>query len=199
MIEIGRIMLAILLVTILITSYFSFSVAFLITVIAMASEIFVFNKKLQSFYERMERNFLTSLNERESLNIKQEITPWDAHLATFDVLPDFQLSGKQLFELQLREIYGVNIALIERGKSFIISPDRYEKLYPGDKLSIIGTDDQLAAARELFESRRQTRRSSPPGGDNTAKLYSYIRIKIVESNDSQIGNTRPGKSFSRGT
>jgi len=153
-IEIGRIMLAILLVTILITSYFSFSVAVLIAVIAMASAIFVFNKKLQSFYERMERNFLTNLNERESLNIKPEITPWDAHLATFDVLPDFQHSGKQLMQLQLREIYGVNVALIERGKSSIISPDRYEKLYPGDKLSIIGTDDQLASVKELFESSK---------------------------------------------
>ncbi|HMG92454.1 MAG TPA: cation:proton antiporter [Chryseolinea sp.] len=152
-IELARICLSILLITILINIYFSFSVAVLVAVVAMALAIVVFNKRLQSFYERMERSFLTNFNERESLKlVRPEITPWDAHLATFDVEPEFPFSGKQLRELRLREKYGVNIALIERGKSSIISPDRYEKLYPGDKLSIIGTDDQLSAIKEVFKN-----------------------------------------------
>ncbi len=75
-----------MLITILITTYFSFSVAVFVAVAAMALAIVVFNKKLQSFYEKMERSFLTNLNERASLNlVKPDITPWDAHLATFDV------------------------------------------------------------------------------------------------------------------
>ena len=53
----------------------------------------------------------------------------------------------------MREKYGVNIALIERGNLSLISPDRYERLYPGDKLSIIGTDDQLARMKDLFDKQ----------------------------------------------
>ena len=55
-------------------------------------------------------------------------------------------------ELRLREKYGVNIALIERGKLSIISPDRYERLYPGDKLSVIGTDEQLSQMKDVFDN-----------------------------------------------
>jgi CPA2 family monovalent cation:H+ antiporter-2 len=151
--EISRIALAVLLVGIVINIYFSLSVAFIIAVVIMAIATGLFNQKLQTFYDRLERIFLSNLNEREMQKaVKYEITPWDAHLATFDVLPEFKLAGRQLQELQLREKYGINIALVERGELSIIIPDRYERLYPGDKLSIIGTDDQLTKIKELFES-----------------------------------------------
>jgi CPA2 family monovalent cation:H+ antiporter-2 len=152
-IEIARITLAVILFAILINVYFSFSVSVVIAIVAMATAIVVFNKKLQQFYDRMELRFLTNLNEREKLKaVRPDLAPWDAHLATFEVQPEFRLSGRQLRELQLREKYGINIALIERGRSSIISPDRYEKLYPGDKLSVIGTDDQLSAVKGIFET-----------------------------------------------
>ena len=109
----------------------------------------------------------------QSLNlVKPEITPWDAHLATFDVTSEFPFSGKQLRELQLREKYGVNIALIERGKSSIISPDRYEKLYPGDKLSIIGTDDQLASVKEIFDNSKDKPESEIRGDEITLHNFT---------------------------
>jgi CPA2 family monovalent cation:H+ antiporter-2 len=154
-IEIARIALAALLVGILIHLYFSISIAIIIAVISMAIASILFNAKLQRFYDRMEKRFLTNLNEREILKSpKIEIAPWDAHLATFEVLPEFSLVGKELQEIKLRELFGVNIALIERGKISILTPGRYERLYPGDKLSIIGTDEQLGKLKDLFE--RQT-------------------------------------------
>ncbi|ULT43328.1 TrkA C-terminal domain-containing protein [Niabella defluvii] len=42
--------------------------------------------------------------------------------------------GKTLMELQWRERVGVNIAMIKRGATSIIPPERDEKIYPGDKL-----------------------------------------------------------------
>lgn len=151
-IEIARIALAVLLVGILIQLYFSISIAIIIAVVSMAIASIVFNTKLQQFYDRVESRFLTNLNERENRRAaKNEIVPWDAHLATFEVLPEFNLIGRDLQELKLREHFGVNIALIERGKISILTPDRHERLYPGDKLSIIGTDEQLGKLKELFE------------------------------------------------
>ena len=162
-IEIARITLAVILVAILINIYFSFSVAFVMAILAMAIAILMFNKKLQHFYDRMEHRFLANLNERQALNrVRPDLAPWDAHLATFEIQPEFRLSGRQLQELQLREKYGINIALIERGRSSIISPDRYEKLYPGDKVSIIGTDDQLSAVKGIFEPPSDKTESDSP-------------------------------------
>jgi monovalent cation:H+ antiporter-2, CPA2 family len=153
-IEIGRLAVGVFLVALLINLYFSLSVAFVTGIVAMAVVIVLFNQKLQAFYERIEHRFLTNLNEKElNRGNRQEITPWDAHLTTFEVQPEFQLAGKQLHELKLREKYGVNIALIERGNLSLISPDRHERLYPGDKLSVIGTDDQLTRMKDLFDVR----------------------------------------------
>jgi len=154
-IEIARIALAALLVGILINLYFSLTIAIIIAVVSIAIALILFNTKLQKFYDRVERRFLINLNEREIRQTrKNEIAPWDAHLATFDVLPEFTLVGKELQEIKLREVFGVNIALIERGKISILTPGRHERLFPGDKLSIIGTDEQLGKLKDLFE--RQT-------------------------------------------
>jgi CPA2 family monovalent cation:H+ antiporter-2 len=175
-IELSRIALAVILITILIDIYFSFSVAIAVAVAVLIIAMVVFNQKLQLFYERMERQFFTNLNERDIRNNpRPEITPWDAHLATFDVPPGFALAGKQLRELKLREKYGVNIALIERGKSFIVSPDRYEKLYPSDKLSIIGTDDQLSTIKEIFESPRDTSEPDINGDEIVLRNFTITR------------------------
>ncbi|HYC86428.1 MAG TPA: cation:proton antiporter [Chryseosolibacter sp.] len=152
-IEITRIAIATLHVGILINLFFSITVAFVIAIIAMALATVIFSKKLQAFYDIMEKRFLSNLRERETQKgLRQEIAPWDAHLASFEVLPEFRQAGKQLHELKLREKYGVNIALIERGQLSIVTPDRYERLYPGDKLSIIGTDDQLSKMKDMFEN-----------------------------------------------
>jgi len=152
--EVSRIAIAVLLVTGLFRLYFSISIALIFAVLAMALATVIFSRRLQVFYERLEHRFLENLNEKESVAVKKkkEITPWDAHLAEFEVNAENSLIGKQLMELQLREKYGINIALIERGTHAIIVPDRYERVYPGDKLSVIGTDDQLTRFKELFQN-----------------------------------------------
>lgn len=158
-IELVRIGIAVLHVAFLMNIFFSLSVAFIIAVAAMAFAILIFSHRLQLFYEKIEKRFLLNLNEREmQKTIRPEITPWDAHITDFEIVPEFPLAGKQLQELALREQYGVNIALIERGKLSIIVPDRYERMYPGDKISVIGTDEQLGKIKGLFEN---------PGADLT--------------------------------
>lgn len=151
-IEIARLAFAVVLIALVINLYFSLAVAFIIGILSMALVSIVFNQKLQLFYNRMEHRFLTNLNQKEAgLAARDAIAPWDAHLTVFDVQPDFHCAGIPLEELQWREQYGINIALIERGDLSIISPERRERLYPGDRLSVIGTDDQLARLRELFD------------------------------------------------
>lgn len=173
-IEIARIALSTILVGVLLYIYFSMSIAFAIGIFAMVVAAFLFNKKLQVFYSRLEKRFLTNLNAREAHKArKQEIAPWDAHLAHFEIAPEFELAGKQLIELGLREKYGVNIALIERGKLSIISPDRFQQLYPGDKLSVIGTDEQLGKIKELFD-RNTPESISPTVHEDEIALVNHI-------------------------
>jgi CPA2 family monovalent cation:H+ antiporter-2 len=150
--EFVRITIAILHVGILLSIFFSTVVAILIALAVMIFAIIIFRNKLQAFYDRLEKQFLLNLNERENQKLAtRSIVPWDAHLAEFHILPESDLIDKPLKELALREKFGINVALIERGKKAIITPGREEKLFPGDVVSVIGTDEQLGRLKTLLE------------------------------------------------
>lgn len=150
-IELLRIALAIFFVGFLIVQFYNTWVAVSIALGLIIVGMVVFSRKLQSFYERMEHRFLNNLNARERANKQPEILPWDSHLLELIVAPESTLVGQTLVDLAVREKYGINIALIERGKIMIPTPARNERLYPNDKVLVIGTDDQLAAVKPLFE------------------------------------------------
>jgi CPA2 family monovalent cation:H+ antiporter-2 len=150
--ELVRIGVAIFHVGFLLSIFFSTAVGILIAIAVMIIAIVIFRKKLQLFYDRLEQRFLYNLNEREFRKpTRPAIAPWDAHLAEFQMLPESDLIGKPLRELALREKFGVNVALIIRGKKTIITPGRDEKLFPGDVISVIGTDDQLGKLKAVLE------------------------------------------------
>jgi CPA2 family monovalent cation:H+ antiporter-2 len=71
-------------------------------------------------------------------------------------MPESNLIGKELQEIALRERFGINVALIERGKKTIITPGRTEKLFPGDTMSVIGTDEQLGKLKHLLDQSALT-------------------------------------------
>lgn len=142
--------------------------------------MFIFSRKLQQFYDRLEHRFLYNLNAREAQNQQPEILPWDTHLTELMVSPESELVGKSLIELAVREKYGVNIALIERGHKMIPTPNRDERLYPNDKVMLIGTDDQLAAITELFRGAvKDTEETYFPKKDMTLQ-------KIVITSSSPV-------------
>ncbi len=111
-------------------------------------------KKLQTINYFIEKRFITNLNEKEQNDKKvsgSHLTPWDAHITSFLISPDFRGVGLTLWELKLREEYGVNVAMIKRGAFTIQAPDRQERIYPDDTLYVIGTDDQVVAFKKYLD------------------------------------------------
>lgn len=148
-----RVAIAIFLVGFLFQIFFSPLVAFIVGVLTIATAVIIFSRNLQRLYERVEHRFLSNLNEREEQKAMRSVmAPWDMHMTDFDVVPETSCIGKSLEELSFREKYGINIAMIERGSHVIAPPSRNERLYPGDKISVIGTDEQLNKFKELFEN-----------------------------------------------
>ncbi|WP_406823908.1 cation:proton antiporter [Pedobacter sp. KACC 23697] len=148
-IEFFRIALGIFFVGFLMYEFFDTWIAAVIALGLIVLGMVIFSRKLQSFYDKLERRFMRNLNARE--HQKPDILPWDTHLTELTVSPESEVVGKTLTELMIREKYGVNIALIERGRNNIPTPGRDERLYPHDKLLLIGADDQLAAVKALLE------------------------------------------------
>lgn len=141
--EVGRIAAAILVLTVLVARFFQTNVALFAALVFIGISAYIFRRRLQRFYQRVEQRFLLNLTQRETSRERPSLTPWDMHLAEVKLPAGSVAMGRSLQELALRERYGVNIALIERGDRTIPVPARDERLLPGDNLVLIGTDEQL--------------------------------------------------------
>jgi CPA2 family monovalent cation:H+ antiporter-2 len=147
---------------------------------------FVFRSRLQLFYQRIESRFLTNLEEKHAAkaNQKPQLSPWDAHITNFDLSPACKLIGKPLEEIALRERFGVNIAYIERGNRVIYAPSRFEVLFPGDQIGVLGTDAQLKQFSAVLESPAEVNTVAEPD-------LSHIVLEkiIVDAPNGLTGKT----------
>jgi monovalent cation:H+ antiporter-2, CPA2 family len=153
-IEFIRIGLSILFIGFLLNQFFPVQVSIAVG-LAIIGVLAIFSKRIQKFYIRIEQRFMMNLNAREikaASKMHHTLTPWDVHLTSFDVSHESVVVGRSLFELQVREKYGVNIAVIERGDRTIMAPTRQELIFPGDRIYVFGSDEQIEKFRQFVQS-----------------------------------------------
>jgi CPA2 family monovalent cation:H+ antiporter-2 len=73
----------------------------------------------------------------------------EAELERMQIVPGSEAANKLIRELQLRTRTGASIVAIRRNGQNIFNPEPNEELLPGDHLLVIGTGEQLSAARLL--------------------------------------------------
>jgi len=179
-----RIGLAVFFVGFLVFQFTNTLVSLAIAIVLILAVMVIFSRKLQAFYNRLEHRFLYNLNARETEKAQPQILPWDTHLAELTIAPESRLVGQSLVDLSIREKFGVNIAMIERGKIIIPTPGRDERLYPYDKILVIGTDEQLAAVEDLFTaSAADVEESDFPKNDMT------LQKVVINSKSPVYGNS----------
>ncbi|RZL16898.1 MAG: sodium:proton antiporter, partial [Pedobacter sp.] len=87
-IEIFRIALGIFFIGFLMYEFFDTWVAATIALGLIILVMFIFSRRLQSFYDKLEKRFLLNLNAREKSEQKPDILPWDTHLTELKVSPE---------------------------------------------------------------------------------------------------------------
>lgn len=148
-----RMLLTLFYLGFLLNTFFSPVVALIALIIAVLAYI-LFPKKLNKQYHKIESHFIKNLNAREIIRAsrsRSDLTPWDGHMTTFDIAKESNIAGKTLEELQIRETLGINIAFIKRGEIMIDIPNKNERLFPGDEICVIGTDNQVAAFQTYLD------------------------------------------------
>lgn len=148
-----RMVLGLFFIGFILNNFFSPGIAFIALIVALTA-YFLFPKQLHARYHRIERHFLSNLNDREiakEQKTRKDLTPWDGHMATFDIAAESNLIGKTLEELRMREKIGINIAFIKRGEIMINVPSRNERLFPGDEICVIGTDFQVKKFKKYLD------------------------------------------------
>ena len=78
----------------------------------------------------------------------------EARLETVEVGPKTQAAGKMIVELKLRTQTGASVVGIERDGTSIVNPGPDEELESGDQILLIGSEDQLDAAKKLLTAPR---------------------------------------------
>ncbi len=119
---------------------------------------FFFSRYSEPIYQRIEKRFITNLGENEKAEIEKTsqipvLAPWNASLVEFVLSSHSPFIAQTLQQCAIKEKFGVTVAMIERGDKRILAPNRNDLLLPGDRLFVIGTDEQLLAARNFIETK----------------------------------------------
>jgi CPA2 family monovalent cation:H+ antiporter-2 len=181
-----RVALAVMLIGFFVDRFFSTAVALLVT-LGVIGLLLVMSRRLQTFYTSIEARFFSNFNERETrvggIN-KQVLAPWDAHLAVIAIQPTSPAMGKTLQELALRERFGTNLVLIRRGGQQLAAPGGTERLYPGDVVTVIGTDEQINQLNRFLEEE-----ASAPPGKSVSEHDIVLRRYLIKNGMPLLGKT----------
>ena len=157
-----RMIICILLVFYIIEQLLQASTTLVIAVAFVLVCLMMFSRFLKKQSILLERRFVLNLHSKEMQEqFKGEKTPEyaghllsrDLHLSDFQVPVDSEWAGQTLNELDLGRKYDVHVASIIRGNNRINIPGGSSRIFPGDTLQVIGTDDQLSHFSDCLEQQ----------------------------------------------
>ena len=138
-----------------------FSSALMITLGIVAVVLMMLSRTVKHRSILMERLFINNLRSRDIEALvhgkkrplyEGKLLDRDIHIADFEVPADSLWMGKTLKQLSLSNKYGVHVSSIMRGGHRLNIPDGDYIIFPGDRLQVIGSDEQLAKLGHALET-----------------------------------------------
>ena len=188
-----RIFIAIGFILFVIQRLFETSSLLVVAIALVLVVMMIFSRflKKQSIY--MERTFIQNLRFRETHaeftgqkrpKYEGHLLSRDLHLSDFDIPADSLWAGYTLRELNLGSKYGVHVASIIRGMHRINIPGGNVRLFPGDTIQVIGTDEQLS-----FFGKEVEKVSAAVEENEIEKREMHIKQFVVAENSPFINKT----------
>lgn len=205
-----------------------FANALIITIALALVIVMILSRSLKNSSIRLERLFIKNLRSRDiEAQVHGRKRPLyeghlldrDIHMADFDVPAGSLWAGRTLAELELRQKYGVHVSSILRANRRLNIPGGDSVVFPGDKIRVVGSDDQLtnmgqALKKEVygddpeFEKREMKLRqmvltgSSPFIGKTLRKSgirseYNCMVVGIEEGKEN-LSQMDPNHKFEKG-
>ena len=131
---------------------FHISVLLILAIVAGVVAVMLFSRFTKKYSSRMEETFFNNLRSREMRDeylgekkpeYASDLMDKDVHLADFVVPSEAEWVGEELRELDFGQRYGVHVVSILRGRKRINIPKATDRLYPQDRIQVIGTDKGL--------------------------------------------------------
>ena len=204
-----RVVLGLALVWYLASNLFALSFVMLAIIILAFIVIFLFTRKFQKLYDRIENRFLKNLHGREideeqkstMANVKKRfyqnltLSTWDAHLAELEVSQDAEYAGRTLKSLSWRDNYGITVVYIKRGEKLLYAPGPNSKILPFDYVGIIASDEQIQEFKPVFEAKISFENENYNADDIILQKFTIdakSRLKGITVKNSAIRETSGG-------
>lgn len=169
---------------------YSSKVGLAVVVSLLVLLVLFFSKRLRKSMARIENKFIDNLNERELRRSgKKNAVVHDLHLAYMTVGTDCDFVGERLMDSNIRRRFGVNVVGIQRTTRYIPIPNGRTRIYPGDVLSVIGTDEQIAAMLPVVEAQL------PPADQAVDPSQVKLTNILLGSDSPLIGKTPQSTSL----
>lgn len=168
-----RLLTALGFVCYIISAFYTITIGLTAGIIVFILITVVLSKRLSTRLNRIEEKFVNNLNERDlrrsgaNNNIISNL-----HLSFMTVGYGCPYVGMRLADSNLRSRYGVSIASIQRGGTNIPIPGGEIRIFPGDILSVIGTEEEIQTLLPLIEASTDTPADQTKASD--LKLTSLL-------------------------
>ena len=169
-----------------------FTNALMISLATAMVMLMVVSRRLKKRSIRMEKMFVQNLRSREIeaqvLGMRKplyegRLLDRDVHISDIDVPADTAWAGKSLRELGLSNLYGVHVSSILRGHRRINIPGGEDKVFPGDRLQVIGSDEQLTAFSKAVSG------NVTEADPDVEKREMHLRQIVIDKNGRFSGRT----------
>lgn len=169
-----------------------FTNALMISLATAMVMLMVVSRRLKKRSIRMEKMFVQNLRSREIeaqvLGMRKplyegRLLDRDVHISDIDVPADTAWAGKSLRELGLSNLYGVHVSSILRGHRRINIPGGDDKVFPGDRLQVIGSDEQLTAFSKAVSG------NVTDADPDVEKREMHLRQIVIDKNGRFSGRT----------
>ena len=192
-----RLAAVIVIVTVAVNQHYHASIAVLIGIVAAVLIFLVFSRQLKNRQQALESTFFDNLNSKADAAEKKRpkyagaLLSRDLHLAEITIPDRSEWGGKNLLQLDWRRRYDVNVASILRGTRRINIPPADLPLFPGDRVQLIGTDEQLRRFSAALSDERARIQALPP----TTDKEMVLRQIAVTAGSSLVGTSVTGSGI----
>ena len=171
-----------------------FTNALMMTIAVAVVGIMILSRGLKKQSIKMERMFVQNLRsrdiEQQVLGLKKplyegHLLDRDIHISEIEIPENSTWSGLCLADLRLSNRFGIHVSSILRGHRRINIPGGDDIVFPGDKLQVIGSDSQLAAAHAAVAGDIE------PDDPDIEKREMRLSQIVIDNHSPFVGKTLP--------
>lgn len=187
-----RIFVAIGFIGYAIIKVFSFTLGVGVAIAMGVIVILLFSKSIRKRSRALSYSFDQNLTARDvqadrnramGQHIVSSLLTYDLHIADVTMPANSLYAGKTLRELDIRKHSGVSVVRVIRGGINDNIPGGGKHLYPGDRIVVAGTDEQIDSFKEMIEN--SIRKSDTPRERTLISLEHFT----IEEGSPLIGKS----------